>query len=236
VDENTAAAFEAAIAQGATHIETDVQCSSDGVAMVFHDPDFVRVAGSSARIEQLTAAEIGAIRLAKGGSVHSLAEVLRRFPETRFNIDIKSQRVIGPAARAVAEAHATDRVLITSFSDSRRRATLRAIERLGGGMPATSAGGGMTSLALLGFAIARPFGGSAVTRLLRAILRNVDALQVPMSFGAIRVAHPAFVAAVSAAGIYVHFWVINDGATGRKLLDMGAAGLVSDDLPALIDR
>ncbi|MEK6747782.1 MAG: glycerophosphodiester phosphodiesterase family protein [Pseudomonadota bacterium] len=43
--ENTLPAVEAAIAAGARHVEIDVQLSRDGVPMVFHDADLLRMLG-----------------------------------------------------------------------------------------------------------------------------------------------------------------------------------------------
>jgi glycerophosphoryl diester phosphodiesterase len=62
---------------------------------------------------------------------------------------------------------------------------------------------------------------------------GVDALQVPVRFGPLKVASRGFIAAVRAARVHVHFWVINDAATARSLLERGASGIVSDDLPAI---
>lgn len=59
--ENTASAFAAAIA-GNYGIETDVQISADGEAMVHHDDALGRLTEGSARIAALSAAEIKAIR------------------------------------------------------------------------------------------------------------------------------------------------------------------------------
>jgi glycerophosphoryl diester phosphodiesterase len=54
--ENSASAFEAAIAAG-YHIECDLQLSSDGVPIVFHDDDLERLTGRKGTAGSLTAAE-----------------------------------------------------------------------------------------------------------------------------------------------------------------------------------
>ena len=57
----------------------------------------------------------------------------------RFNLDVKAKDAAADVGRIVAP-HAA-RVLLTSFSDQRRRAALAAAEHAGGGiLPATSAG------------------------------------------------------------------------------------------------
>ena len=61
VIENTASAFNAAIA-GGYGIETDLQISADGEAMVHHDDALGRLTEGSARLADMTAAEIKAVR------------------------------------------------------------------------------------------------------------------------------------------------------------------------------
>ncbi len=75
--ENTRAAIRAAIARG-FGIEIDVQMSSDGVAMVFHDDDLERLTNASGPIRAQSAAGLGAILL-KGcdEGIPTLAEVLQ---------------------------------------------------------------------------------------------------------------------------------------------------------------
>lgn len=63
VPENSLAAASAAIAAG-YGIECDIQPSSDGVAMVFHDPTLIRMTGREGRISDHTAAELSELRLA----------------------------------------------------------------------------------------------------------------------------------------------------------------------------
>jgi glycerophosphoryl diester phosphodiesterase len=69
--ENTASAFNAALAGGYA-IETDVQISADGEAMVHHDGALGRLTEGDAKLTTLTAAEIKAVRF-KVGSDRILA-------------------------------------------------------------------------------------------------------------------------------------------------------------------
>src|SRR5665647_91845 len=61
VIESTAPAFNAAIA-GGYGIETDLQLSGDGEAMVHHDDALGRLTEGSARLVDMTAAAIKAVR------------------------------------------------------------------------------------------------------------------------------------------------------------------------------
>ena len=62
IPENSLPAFEAAIEKGLA-IELDIQLSSDGVAMVFHDADLERVCGKAGKIWEYTAAELKEMKL-----------------------------------------------------------------------------------------------------------------------------------------------------------------------------
>lgn len=215
--ENTLLAFEKALATGVTHLETDVHGSSDGVSMISHDPDLTRLAGRRARVGQLTAAELRAIELGHGQGFCSLAEALDAFPEARFNIDIKSADAIGPTIAAIRGAGAVDRVLIGSFSPARRLAVVR---HLPGVATSISSRGAIAAVSA-----ARTPGGVPV---LRRILREVHAVQLPLSVLRMPTMTPRTIAAFHAAGVEVHVWTINDEPTMERLLDLGVDGLISD--------
>ena len=53
IDENTEPAFVRALEAGATYLEVDVRASRDGLSVVCHDQDMVRVAGNPAKVAEL---------------------------------------------------------------------------------------------------------------------------------------------------------------------------------------
>lgn len=76
VIENSRAAVAAAVAAGYA-IEIDIQRARCGEAMVFHDDALRRLTGRPERVEDMTAAELGAIELIGGGeTIPTLAEIL----------------------------------------------------------------------------------------------------------------------------------------------------------------
>lgn len=226
--ENTLLAFAKAIAVGVTHVETDVHGSADGVSMISHDPDLTRLASRKVRVEQLTSHELRRIQLGHGQGFCSLADALDAFPDTRFNIDIKSASAIAPTVAAIKEARATERVLIGSFSPARRLAVVR---QLPGVATSVSSRGAVAAV--------RAAGTPGGLRVLRRILRDVDAVQLPLAVLGMRTVTPRTMAAFHAAGVEVHVWTINDEPTMERLLDLGVDGLVTDraDLAtALLER
>jgi glycerophosphoryl diester phosphodiesterase len=110
VIENTASAFEAAIA-GNFAIECDVQLTSDGVPVVFHDDDMQRLLGKAGAVADATAAEITALPLlgsSAGDRPQRFTEFLAQIGgRTLLQIELKHQRDNAGTqllARAVAEA------------------------------------------------------------------------------------------------------------------------------------
>lgn len=226
--ENTAAAFAAAQAAGADYIETDCQVTADGDVVLFHDDTLLRTAGDPRRVEDVRTAEL--VRLfANHGGLLTVPEALDSFPTTRFNIDVKTAAAVEPIGPAIAEhAH---RVLVTSFSDARRRAAIASVLRAGAEMrPATSGGTGVVA-AVRGMSSLRLSPGRVV--------RDIDALQIPERRGAVRVLTPALLRAAHRRGVEVHVWTVNDPADMRRLAALGVDGIVTDhaDLAiATLDR
>ena len=214
--ENTIPAFAAALELGAHYLETDVHASSDGVAIVSHDPDLGRLTGVNSLVSAHTLAELRAIELGGGATFSSLAEVLDTFPDARFNIDIKSKDAVSPTIEAVRAIGAGKRALLTSFSERRRMGAVRAIPRV-----ATSASAGRFLRALIA-------GKVGLTSEVRRALAEVDAVQVPERALSLAVTTPVFVQQLHEADVEIHVWTINDSDAMNRLLDLGVDGIVTD--------
>ncbi|SDR65840.1 glycerophosphodiester phosphodiesterase family protein [Agrococcus carbonis] len=225
--ENTMLAFIAAVDAGATFLETDVHATADGVAVIAHDPSLDRVAGRDVVIEQTLWRDLQGIDLGQGATVPGLREALLALPDAKWNIDLKSDAAVAPAVRAIVEAKAVDRVLVTSFSERRRRQAQQLLPEV-----ATSASQAIVVRAL------------AAQRLglrgpLERVLAPVVALQVPRRHRGIELVTERSVAAFRRAGVEVHVWTINDLAEMEELLEIGVDGIVTDrcDLALpLVDR
>ena len=61
--ENSLKAFADALATGADVIETDVQCSKDGVAIIFHDDDLKRICGLDAKVSEMNWQDLKIVEL-----------------------------------------------------------------------------------------------------------------------------------------------------------------------------
>jgi glycerophosphoryl diester phosphodiesterase len=215
--ENTIQAFRAALELGVTHLETDIQVTKDGVPVLFHDDDLLRVAGLPRKINELTHAELTELQLIGGGKIPSLSEALVEFPSARFNLDLKVWGAIEPSVEVIREFSAESRVLVSSFSDRRRSKALRLFDR-----PVASSAGSFRVLGLW-FAAKLRFGW-----LIRSLAEPVQALQIPTGKGPIRFDSPAFMRKMKAAGLELHYWTVNDADEMRRLIALGADGIVTD--------
>lgn len=214
--ENTRMAFDLALAAGASHLETDVHASKDGVAVICHDAELSRIASLSASVAELTFAELRALSLPNGQRLMSLAEALEALPHAHFNIDVKVAAAVAPTAAAILASDATDRVLITSFSEGRRRATVRLLP------------GVASSASAPRFAVAVVAAKLGLSPVVRRALRGLVAVQVPQRAGPLRITTPRVIRAMHRAGVEIHVWTVNDESEMTALLDLGVDGLVTD--------
>jgi glycerophosphoryl diester phosphodiesterase len=223
VPENTLKAFADALHAGAHVIETDVQCTKDGVAIIFHDDDLIRLAGIPKKISESSWKEISVIDIGFGKRIPSLEQALTDFPNARFNLDIKIKSAEAPVAEVVNRLQAQKRVLISSFSDTRSKRTVNSIV----GEVRSSAGSWRVLGLWLSFAI-------GATPLFSLLTRKVSALQIPVSQFGLRFDSKRFIALALANKLEVHFWTINDVALVRKLKSLGATGVVTDNCDLVI--
>ncbi len=221
--ENTIEAFKAALALGATHIESDIQVTSDGVAVLFHDDDLLRVAALPQKVSQLTLEQLRAVDLGSGARIPTLAEALDQLPTARFNLDFKVLPAVAAAARVIKAASAQERILVASFSERRRRLAVHALRdnKLDSQSIASSAG----SLRLLTLWLASKL---SANWLLGLLTQDIVALQIPTNSAGLRFDSPAFISKIRATGCEIHYWTINDSDEMRRLIALGADGVVTD--------
>jgi glycerophosphoryl diester phosphodiesterase len=224
--ENSAAAFRHAVEDlGYRYLETDVRLTRDGRVVVLHDDTVDRVTDGTGAVADLDHAELSRFRLRGPDGTPSderiplLADLLVRWPDVRWNIDAKDDRVAHPLASLVGRLGVVDRVCLGAFS-GRRVAALR--RRLG---PRLCTVCGPLDVARL---LARAYGA----RLGR--VRGACA-QVPVRRYGITIVTPRFLRAAREAGVPVVVWTIDDEVEMHRLLDLGVGGLISDR-PSVLRR
>lgn len=215
--ENSAAAFAAAHAAGAEYIETDCQVTADGDVVLFHDSTLDRIVGDPRPIRTVRTRELALI-FADHGGLLTVADALSAFPSTRFNIDVKTAEAAEPLGPTLVDH--THRVLITSFSDANRRATIASALRAGAELRPATSGGSRTIAALRAL--------SSLRLSPARTLRDIDALQIPERHGVLTVLTPSLLRAAHRRGVEVHVWTVNDAESMRRLVDAGVDGIVTD--------
>lgn len=214
--ENSMHAFEQAVGLGYRYVETDLHATSDGVVVAFHDHRLDRVTDRSGVIAELPWSEVRQARINGHEPIPLLSEVLERFPKIRFNLDIKADNGVQPAARLLREHDAIDRVCVSSFSQARVDLIRRE----------------------LGERLATGFGQREIARLRFAPYRMVSrgaCLQIPEYYGRLRVLTPSLLRRAHALGKQVHVWTVDNPPDMHRLLDAGVDGLITDRTDLLRD-
>lgn len=225
--ENTLVAFQHAVDLGVTHIETDVQVTSDGQVVISHDPTLQRRFGEKGKIGDHTYAELLELRDEDGEHLPLLSEVLELFPKTWFNIDAKTDAVVDPLLELLEEKDAGGRVMLASFSEKR-------LERIRArGIPDLSTSLGVSAIVRL--LLASETVSSAQSWHVPGPEQGVTAAQVPEKNKGVRVVSPRFIATAHTAGLAVHVWTVNEREQMERLVDWGVDGIVTDKPSLLIE-
>jgi glycerophosphoryl diester phosphodiesterase len=216
--ENSMRAFEAAVRLGVTFVETDVHATADGVLVAFHDSRLDRLTDRHGQLARLPWREVSRARIGGLEPIPRLEDVVGAWPDVRFNVDLKASAAVEPFVTAIRRTGARERVVVASFSDRRRTRAVAALEVDG---PVAWSPGSRT-VARVVAAVRR--GPAAVA----AALAGAACLQVPETFGGLRIVTPRLLDAVHAAGAQVHVWTVDDPAVMRRLLALGVDALVTN--------
>ncbi|SDH59288.1 glycerophosphoryl diester phosphodiesterase [Sinosporangium album] len=222
--ENTMAAFQRAADLGYTYLETDAHATADGIVLAFHDHTLERVTDSAGRVAELPYREVKRARVGGVDEIPLLEDLLGAWPGTKVNIDVKDAPAIGPLAEVVRRTNAYDRICLTSFSETRLAAARAAM-----GRPVCSSLG-PRGVAALRVASATEGYGRALARLARS---GVPCAQVPYGFRGLRVATRSLIRTAHALGMQVHVWTVDRPSTMEYLLDIGADGIMTDNISGL---
>lgn len=237
--ENTMTAFEHGMSFGADALELDIQQTRDGELVVVHDPTLERTTNGAGPVAAYTLDELRGFDAGytfttddgasfpfrgQGITIPTLREVFELFPSTRINIDLKESTPDREERlwTLIQEFEAEERICAGCFDHM----ALVRFRRLTGGRVATSASPREVRNFLL----------AAMSHTTRWWLRPAyDALQVPDTYGAIRIISRTSVEAAHRIGIDVHVWTVDERAHMQALLALGVDGLMTDRPDVLAD-
>lgn len=240
---STLHAMASALQNGANALELDVHATRDRRLVVCHDETVDRTTNHTGAISELSLEQLREMDNAywwiEGSdvlpgreddeyvlrgrapadarlSVATLAEVAEAFPGVLLNLDIKQSLPNVEAyeellAREIAELDLIDRVIVASFLDD-------AMVRFRALAPRVATSAATLETTAYYFSMLEG----------TAIVPPAKALQVPMTYGEIRVVDERFVTTAHEAGLAVHVWTLNDEAGIDEALDLGVDGIISD--------
>lgn len=201
--ENTISAFAAAIEAlelfgFPPSIEFDVRRSRDEQLVIIHDATVNRTTTARGAVSRYTAAELGWFGIPR------LTDVLDRFPETEFHIELKQPGIAGDVRKIILSRRMEDRAIVSSFHWRELAGLGRRIRfALTTGLPVRRA---LHSAIEMGAWAIHP-DHRRTTRFL--------------------------VLAAHQAGLRVHAWTVNTPAAYARLREIGVDAVFSDN-PRLI--
>jgi glycerophosphoryl diester phosphodiesterase len=208
--ENTLAAFELAGVMNTDYVELDVQESSDGVVVVVHDSDLMKVGGSPLKIWEATAEQLRAVDIGsrvgpqfKSERVPTLAEALQACKGvSRVDIELKfyghDERLEERVVELVEAAGMESKIVTMSLHHD----MVTKMKRLRPTWPS-----GLLTAKALG-----------------------DLSRVPADFLAVEkaMATRRFIWTAHRAGKPVYVWTVDDPARMIRMIGLGVDGLITN--------
>ena len=217
--ENTIESFKYALEIGSDIIETDIQLSSDGIPYIFHDDDLKRISGIEKNFNELLASEIDELRIFDDYKIPTLEETLKQFPNTKFQIDFKTDEVVDPAIEIINKLpHIKKNLCIASFSSQR----LQKIKSKLSDVTYSMGPHEVLKLLLKSFGIYR---GEI----------SGDCLQIPIYRYGIKIVTQRFVDFCKRENIKISVWTINSIEEMDYLIGLDVDGIITDKPKALIN-
>lgn len=208
--ENTMAAIRGAIDDGADWVEIDVQETADGNVVVFHDSDFMKVAGVDLKIWDATTDDLKDIDI--GGwfapefanqRVPTLAEVLDECKgKIGVNIELKyyghEKQLEERVVKIVESRGMASEIVLMSLKMEGVRKLKSLRPDWGVGLLMSVAAGNLSKI-------------------------KADFVAVNAKF-----ATPAFVRSVQRAEKELYVWTVNDASSMSRMISRGVDGLITD--------
>ena len=228
--ENTIYAFKRAVELGTDVLEMDLQTTSDGTLVILHDREVDRTTNGKGAVDSFTLSGLKKLDAGfhwspdnsssyplrnKGITVPTLTEVLKAFPDTRINIEIKSSQVntIQDLCRTIRDNGMLEKVMVACF-DAGKLGEFRSI------CPEVATSAGASEAAM--------FYWLQWAHLESAYSPSSQALQIPEAYGDYRIATRRFIEGAHARNMRVHVWTVNDIESMQRLIDLGVDGIMTD--------
>lgn len=201
--ENSLRAFRHALALGVDGIELDVHATGDGIPVVIHDRNVERTTNGTGFVDEMPLARLQGFDAGEGEQVSTLAEVLELVgAAAHLDIEIKGSNIEQAVLDVLAD-HPDTRWAISSFDWS----TLRIVRQLA---PEAEL-----------WPLAVHFGTDLI-----AVAEELGSQAVALFTGAYT---PESAGELGDAGLLVMVWMVNNASEARRVADLGAFALCTDD-------
>ena len=220
--ENTLAAFELAIARGASSIEFDIQLSADSVPVIFHDATLERITGVSGKVRDKNLSQLQTLDAGKwfgaeflGQKIPTLKEalsILKNIDKFLY-FDVKPHcewldSEVASFVNTLNDAGIKEKCVITSFSDR----FLGQVRRLSDGLA-------------IGHIVANL--EAYKTQLVKAVVNRDNLIS---SQYRVLLDNPALIQASRSQGVDIVAWTVDDRTDMQKLVDLGITRIVTNCL------
>ncbi len=210
--ENTISALQYTIDSGADYAEIDVQETKDGELILLHDDSLKRTAGVKKNVWDMTLKQIE--KLDAGASFHKkfrgekipeFTEVLK-FCKGRLDLNIeikyngKNKGIVNKVVRAIKENHFEDHCVVTSMNYQFLKQIKKIAPEIRTGYIMTMTYGGVQGM------------------------EAADFFSVKHTY-----VDEKFVTQAHALGKEVHVWTVNYKGDAKRMLDIGADNIITDD-------
>ena len=209
--ENTLSALQQAIAEGADYAEIDVQTTADGVVVLLHDADLMRVASVSRRLRDIDYDELREIDVGSWFAPEFSSERVPTLQEAidvargRIKLNIELKFTWSDPALAEKVGHIIQR---NGFASDCVVSSLNfeALTEIQGAFPELTTG----------FIVMQAVG-------------NLSRMEADfLSISAAR-ATPRLVRDVHRRGGEVHVWTVNDLSNALSMIEMGVDNIITDE-------
>ena len=214
--ENTISALNQAIEDGADYAEIDVQATADGVVILMHDADLMRVASIDRKIAEMRYEELSTIDIGSWFSKDFRSERIATLEEAirfcngriKLNIELKYNRpdldLVGKVGTLIRRNSCSENCVITSLDYGE----LRMFKAL---FPEIK----------IGLTVFRALGDYTQSKV---DFLSIDAAQ----------ATSQLVKKAQQSGKQIHVWTVNDLNTALAMIEVGADNIITDK-PAAIN-
>ncbi|NJR26384.1 MAG: glycerophosphodiester phosphodiesterase [Richelia sp. CSU_2_1] len=220
--ENTLAAFELAIARGASSIEFDLQLSADSVSVIFHDATLDRITGVTGKVRETKLSDLQLLDAGKWfdakfakqkiPTLTEALEILKNVDKFLY-FDVKphcewSDAEVAEFVNTLNGAGIQEKCVITSFSDR----FLEQVRRLSGDLAIGHIVANLEAYKTQ-LAKAQIYRDNLISSQYRILLEN-----------------PALIRETRSRGIDIVAWTVDDRSDLQKLLDLGITRIVTNCL------